>query len=433
MFSKKLTQQVRGKFTLVDRDSTGRKRIFFDAGAGTRLLASSAKAMAKTAVDYAANTGSNYPESAECEKVILEGRRSMADFLNAEDPKTMVAGESSTGLLFHLSYAIGKETSQQNNVVSTYMEHLADASPWFELERRGCVKEARWVALNDDSTLNMDDLKSKIDQNTKVVSVALAANLFGTKSNLKEIVKIAHDVGAYVVVDAVHHAPHGPIDVQDLGCDFLVVSMYKVFSPKYICFMYGKPELLKKLNPYSVERNVTDVPDKWEFGSPDPSKFAAVSATIEYLVWLSKQVTRQYKGKWNQYSGRVKDLKIAMAAIDEYEKNLSKATLTGKDGLPGLPDIPGIEFYGLRDVNHLEDRDPTFAFRIPSTKYDQKEIEKMFVMKYGIDLRYVFDSWNMAHNFLNIPAMARASMAHYNTVEEVYTFLKAANAIAKKA
>jgi selenocysteine lyase/cysteine desulfurase len=430
-FSKKLLREVRERFTLVDRDASGRKRIFFDAGAGTRILASSSRAMARAAIAYAANTGSNYPESAKTEQTIFEGRKTVADFLNAEDPRAIISGESATNLLYRLSYAIGKDTSQQDNVVSTYMEHLANASPWFEMERRGLVREARWVTLNDDSTLNMDDLKSKVDRNTKVVSITHAANLFGTKTRVKEIAKIAHDVGACLVVDAVHHAPHGPIDVRDLDCDFLIISMYKVFSPKYISFMYGKPELLKKLKPYNVERNVSDVPDKWEVGSPDPSKFAAVSATMDYLVWLSKQVGNQYKEQFNQYSGRTRDLKIAMAAIEDYEKELSKATLTGTDGLPGLPDIPSVEFYGLKDVNRLDERDPTFAFRITSSQRSEKETEGLFVKKYGIDLRYVFDSWNMAHNFLKIPTMARASMAHYNTVEEVHKFLKAANEIAK--
>jgi selenocysteine lyase/cysteine desulfurase len=297
------------------------------------------------------------------------------------------------------------------------------------MERRGWVKEARWVSLNDDTTLNIDDLKSKVDKNTKVVAVAAAANLFGTKTPLKEIGKIAHKVGAYFVVDGVHHAAHGPMDVQDIDCHFLIISMYKIFTPKYISFMYGKMELLEKLKPHSVERNVTDVPDKWELGSPDPSKFAAVVATMDYFSWLSKQVQNQYKGKYGNYSGRPRALKIALAAIEDYEKELSRAALAGFDDVPGLPDILGVEFYGLKDVNRLDERCPTFAFRIP--EHDEKETEKRFVMKYGIDLRYVFDSWNMAHNFWKIPRMGRASMVHYNTVEEVHKFLRAAKEIAK--
>lgn len=428
-FSKKLIAQIRKNFPLVYRDATGRKRIFFDAGAGTQVLASSVRAMSKTSLDFAANIGSNYPESAGTDKSVFEGRSAIADFLNAPSPKTIVSGESATNLLGRLSYAIGKETSTNDNVVSTFMEHLANASPWFEMERRGWVKEARWVSLNDDTTLNIDDLKSKVDKNTKVVAVTAAANLFGTKTPLKEIGKIAHEVGAYFVVDDVHHAAHGPMDVQDIDCDFLVISMYKIFTPKYICFMYGKMELLEKLKPYSVERNVTDVPDKWELGSPDPSKFAAVVATMDYFSWLSKRVQNQYKGKYGNYSGRPRALKIALAAIEDYEKELSRAALAGFDNVPGLPDIPGVEFFGLKGVNRLDERCPTFAFRIPG--HDEKETEKRFVMKYGIDLRYVFDSWNMAHDFWKIPRMARASMVHYNTVEEVHKFLGAAKEIAK--
>ncbi len=430
VFDKKLLRAIRAKFPHVARDVTGRKRIFFDAGAGTQILASSVKAMAKVALDCAANIGSNYPESAKTDEAILEGRKSIADFLNAGDPRTIVSAESSTNLFYRLSYAMGKETTKENNVVSTYMEHLANASPWFEMERRGWIKDARWVRLNDDTTLDLDDLRSKVDGNTKIVNVTHAANLFGTKTPLKEIGKIAHDVGAYFVVDAVHHAPHGPIDVKEIDCDFLVISMYKLFSPKYICYMYGRSELLEKLNPYSVERNLTVVPDKWELGSPDPSKFSATVATMDYFVWLSKQVAKRYKGKYSNYSGRVRDLKIALDAIEQYEKELSKAMLVGFDDVPGLPDIPGIEFHGIRDVNRIDERDPTFAFRI--TGHDEKDVETRFVKKYGIDLRYIFDSWNMAHDFWNIPKIGRVSMVHYNTIEEVHSFLKAAQEIAKR-
>jgi len=429
IFDKKLITAIRRKFPLADRDASGRKRIFFDAGAGTQVLESSVRAMARISLNSAANMGSNYPESARTDETILEGRKAIADFLNAPDPRTIVSGESATNLLYRLSYAIGKETRPGDNVVSTYMEHLANASPWFEMERRGFVKEARWVGLNEDTTLNIDDLRNKIDQSTKVVSVTQAANLFGTKPPLREIAKIAHDVGAYFVVDAVHHAPHGPIDVQELDCDFLIISMYKIFSPKYISFMYGKRELLEKLKPYSVERNVTVVPDKWELGSPDPSKFASVMATIDYFVWLSKQVEREQRGKYMNYADRARALKVALATIEDYEKELSRAMLTGFDDVPGLPDIPGIEFHGLRDLGRLDERDPTFAFRIRGR--EDKEVENLFVSKYAIDLRYIFDSWNMAHNFWKTPTMGRASLVHYNTVEEVHKFLRAAVKIAK--
>lgn len=272
-FDKRLVKSIRAQFPLAGRDSAGRARIFFDAGAGTQVLSSSVKALAKVSIESAANTGPNYPESTRSDQFVLEGRKAIADLLNAEGPTTIVSAESATALFFKIAYAIGKETQKDQNVVSTYMEHLADASPWFEMERRGWIGEARWAGLNSDTTLNMDDLKSKIDKNTHVVAVTAAANLFGTKPPLKEIAKIAHKAGAYFVVDAVHHAPHGPIDVRDLDCDFLVLSMYKVFTPKYISFLYGKPNLLEKLKPYGVERNVTKVPDKWELGSPDPAKF----------------------------------------------------------------------------------------------------------------------------------------------------------------
>jgi selenocysteine lyase/cysteine desulfurase len=251
IFDKNLSEVIRSEFPRAVVDASGRKRIFFDNGTGTLVVGRAARAEAQARVDCSANVGSVFSESKNAEATILEGRRAVADLLDATS-ETIVSGESATSLFFSLSYALGKELTGNENIVTTDYEHYANVSPWVELERRGVAREVRFARLNKvDGTLDMDHLRSLVDSDTRVVSVSAASNVLGTKSPLQEIGKIAKGVDAYFVVDAVHHAAHGPIDVKSIGCDFLVLSGYKFFS-SHGSFLYGKEDCLRILKGYEV-------------------------------------------------------------------------------------------------------------------------------------------------------------------------------------
>ncbi len=186
---------------------------------------------------------------------------------DVEEDMTIISGESATSLLFSLTYAIGKELTGRENVVTTDYEHYTNLSPWLELERRELIRELRFTHLNmDEGTLDLDHLQSLVDNETKVIAVIAASNVLGTKSPLHEIRKIARAVNAYFEVDAVHHAAHGPIDVQAIDCDFLVFSGYKFFS-SHGSFLYGKEGLLEALSPYNVAPAPNSPPYKWEWGT----------------------------------------------------------------------------------------------------------------------------------------------------------------------
>jgi selenocysteine lyase/cysteine desulfurase len=342
--------------------------------------------------------------------------------LNAESPENILSGQTATSLMFQLSYALGKEMNGSNNIVTTYYEHLSNIDPWRELVRRGCASELRMANLRPDGTLDLDHLRSIVDGSTKVVTVSAASNLLGSKTSLAEVEKIAHDVGAYFVVDAVHHAAHGPLDVRGIGCDFLVVSAYKFFTPKYLSFMYGKRNLIESLSPYSAGKNHSALHGRWHWGSPDQAKYAALSATVDYLARIGSRVADAYKGKYTELEGRRRLVRIAMDAIDQYEKEISIALMDGVDGVPGLPNLPNVKVYGLYNSKRVEERDPTFAFSI--TNMSGKEAEKLLVEKYGICMRSML-YWSMAEDFFGIEYPLRASFVHYNTVEEVRMLLEA--------
>ena len=191
-----------------------------------------------------ANTGGAYATSRYTDAMIAGARSAMADFLGC-DADEIVFGPNMTSLTFAISRAIGRELGPGDEIVLTHLDHDANVSPWRALEERGVT--IRMAEIHeDDCTLDMDDLARKITDRTKLVAVGYASNAVGTINDVKEIVRLAHQRGAMAYIDAVHYAPHGPIDVRALDCDFLVCSTYKFFGP-HMGVLYGKREQLKRL------------------------------------------------------------------------------------------------------------------------------------------------------------------------------------------
>ncbi len=426
IFEKDLLEKIRSEFPRAASDANGRNRAFFDNGTGTLVVGKAAREEARARVDCSANVGAIFDESINAETTILEGRRAVGELLNAP-PETIVSGESATSLFFSLSYAIGKELTGKENIVTTDYEHYANVSPWLELERRGLAKEVRFAHLNRyEGTLDIDHLGSLVDDGTKVVSVTAASNVLGTKTLLNKVGKIAKEAGAYFIVDAVHHISHGPIDVQTLDCDFLVFSGYKFFS-SHGSFLYGREDHLRTLKPYRVAPSPDYPPYRWEWGTRDQSTFAAITGVVNYLTWLAQEVGHSYENLLTDYNGRVQSLKMAMDAIEKYERELSKVMLNGYQDLPGILDMPQTEVYGLTDSNRIEERDPTFAFKVRNM--DDKKVVETLWTKYGIALR-AENYYSRVPEVYDVPTMIRASLAHYNTIEELSVLLGALNKLA---
>jgi len=427
VFSKDLIQEIRAEFPRVEADWRGRKRIFFDSAAGSMVLERVAQAETITRINKAANEcdcanpTTVYDESKDFDDLVLEGKKAVCDLLNAPSPDTITIGGSTTDVLFKLAYAIGKELTGKENIVTTDNEHYANVAPWVELEERH-LAQVRFVHINkEDGTLDMEHLKSLVDKNTKVVTVTGTSNLTGTKNPLTEIAKITRKVNAYFVVDGTQRVPHSSVDVQQIDCDFLVFSGYKFFMSAG-AFMYGKEGFLKKLNPYDFFG--CSIP----YGTLDQAKFASIIAVVEYLVWLSRQVGDLYKNAFKQYSGRVRSLKVAMGAIEKYEKELSRAMLAGSDEVPGLAHMPHVKVYGIKDTKRLDERDPAFAFKV--SKMKDIDVARCLWEKHSVALR-LGDLWNRGIKVFGVPTVLRASLVHYNTAEEVCTFLKGLNELAK--
>jgi selenocysteine lyase/cysteine desulfurase len=419
-----LHQAIRREFPRADADATGRRRIFFENAAGSLVLQRAVEAEAKVRLDCSANVDGPFWESKKNEEVILDGRKAVRDFLNAPSEDCVISGESATSILFSLSYALSKEMSGNENIILTEYEHYANTSPWLELEQRGVIKEVRFVKFNrDDGQLDISHLESLLDKNTRVVSMAGVSNVLGSKTPATQAFKLAKEVGAYAVLDAVHTVPHIPVDVVKLGCDFAVFSAYKLFSRRG-SFAYGRRDLLETLKPYKVKPAPDKPPGKWEMGTRDQALFASITAVIDYLNWLGSRVECEVRDNAD-YAGRKRTLKAALSWIETYEQTLSKAMLGGTNGAQGMQTMKGLEVYGVKDPSKTHLRVPTFTFNIEGA--DPFQVAQYLWEKHSIAV-LAEDGGGFYSRTLRTYGKSvgvRASLVHFNTIQEVETFLHA--------
>jgi cysteine desulfurase family protein (TIGR01976 family) len=335
--------------------------------------------------------------------MIANTRAAMADFFHCS-PDEVVFGQNMTTLTFALSRAIGRELGSGDEILLTTLDHDANFSPWKALEEKG-VKIRVVDIREDDCTLDMDDLKRKLNTNTRLVAVGHASNSVGTINPVKEITRLAHAVGAKTYIDAVHYAPHGLIDVQELDCDFLVCSPYKFFGP-HMGTLYGKREHLERLRPYKVRPSHDEPPDRWETGTLMHELIAGVGAAVEYIAALGRRLDPAAKT-------RREALSTAYRTTVAYERNLITSLIEG------LQAIPNLRIYGITDPQRFEERCSTLSLRIGD--HHPTAIAK-FLAERGIF------TWDGNYYALNLSerlgveekgGMLRIGLVHYNTIEEV--------------
>ena len=402
---------IRSKFPALKRGD-----LFLDNPAGTQVAQEVLDRVNQYLVETNANHAGAFETSQASDTIIAEARAACADFYHASRPEEIVFGPNMTSLTFNISRSIGKWLNPGDEIVVTRLDHDANITPWTMVAQdRGC--KVNWVDFDvEDGTLDLANLEKALSQRPKLVAVGYASNALGTINPVKEITKMAQDAGALVFVDAVQYAPHGPIDVRDIGCDFLVSSAYKYFST-HVGVLFGRYELLEELVPYKV-RPASDLPPgKFETGTQNHEGIAGVLGAMEYLEWIGDKYGNIYNEKYaDRYTGRGLRLKKAMAAIRAYEYEISRALLDVFD------DLPQVRIYGLSDPRRIHERVPTFAIRIEGI-HPRKIAEKF--NQEGI---YVWDGNYYAlavTERLEVEdqgGMVRIGPVHYNTLDEINRF-----------
>src|SRR5579859_4458199 len=324
---------VRSQFPSLSQTVNGHPATFLDGPGGTQVPQRVIDAISDYLKRDNANTGGAYATSRHTDAMIAGARSAMADFLGC-DADEIVFGPNMTSLTYAISRSIGRELGPGDEIVLTHLDHDANVSPWRALEERGVT--IRMVEIHeDDCTLDMEDVARKITDRTGLVAVGYASNAVGTINDVKEVVRLAHQRGAMAYIDAVHYAPHGPIDVRVLECDFLVCSTYKFFGP-HMGVLYGKREHIKGLEPYKVRANTNAVPNRWEWGTLNHECIAGIAACVDYLADLGRRANPTA-------STRRAAVLTAFQAIHAHERELMEALIAG------LLRIPGLKLYGIRE------------------------------------------------------------------------------------
>jgi len=394
--------------------SLGRPAIFFDNPGGTQIARQSAERIQRYLLECNANHEGVFATSRESDALLHEAHAAMADFLNAASPEEIVFGNNMTTLTLHLSRSLARRLGPGDEIVVTRLDHDANISPWLLVaEDRGC--KVTWINFDvEDCVLKLDEFKKVFERKPKLVAFGYASNAVGTVNPVREITQMAHTAGALVYLDAVQYAPHGPIDVQALGVDFLVCSAYKFFGP-HAGALYGRAELLDELKAYKVRPATDHLPGKWENGTQNHEGIAGVLGALEYLEWVGKTYGgEQEEGLREQgYAGRRMELKKAMTAIRAHEFEVSRALLST------LASVPGLRLYGLADPRRVEERVPTFSFRLkgkhPRAVAEALAKEDIYVW----DGNYYALAVTERLGVEDSGGMVRVGAVHYNTLEEV--------------
>src|ERR1700730_821042 len=332
---------IRSQFPSLAQTVHGHHVAFLDGPGGTQVPQRVIDAIANYLRRDNANTGGAYATSRRSDAMIAEARSAMADFLHCGADE-VAFGPNMTTLTFAISRAIGRDLKPGDEIVVTRLDHDSNVSPWLAMaEDRGIT--VRWAEIRDeDCTLDLADLASKINPRTKLVAVGYASNAVGTINPVKEIVRLAHAAGALAYIDAVHYGPHGLIDVAALDCDFLACSTYKFFGP-HMGVLFGKREHLKRLRPYKVRPNTNAIPNCWEWGTLNHECIAGIAACVEYFEELGR---RRNPAATTRRAAIV----TAYEAIRQHELGLIERIVRG------LTTIPGLKLYGIADPARFDER-----------------------------------------------------------------------------
>jgi cysteine desulfurase family protein (TIGR01976 family) len=358
---------------------------FFDGPGGTQVPDEVIDAIAGYLRHSNSNVGGPYRTSWETEALIDDSRTAAGRFLGCE-PDEVVFGANMTTLNFMLTRVLARELAAGDEVVVTRLDHDANVSPWLELERDlGIV--IRHADITDDCRLDLDDLAAKLSDRTRVVSFPWASNAVGTLVDAAAVCRLAHEAGALAWIDAVHYAPHGPIDVRAVDADVLICSPYKFYGP-HLGLAYGRRELLERWRPYKVRpAPMAPLGHRFETGTLPHELLAGFAACVGYVE------------------------SIGLPAIQAHERDLGERFLAG---LPASCDL-----YGLPT---MDGRVSTFAFTVAG--HSPREVAE-HLGRNGIAV------WHGNYYAVEImrrlgldDGAVRVGIVHYNTADEVDRLLE---------
>jgi cysteine desulfurase family protein (TIGR01976 family) len=395
-------KEVYKEFPGLAEGRPGTGTVFFDGAAGTQICRRSLDRMNEAMLDKNANFGGAFQTSKRADELVADTRAALVDFFHANDPREIVFGQNMTTITLAMAHTLGRRLKSGDEIVVTRMDHDANVAPWLSLaEDRGLT--VKWLEFSTETyDYELEQLDSLLTPHTKLVAVSYASNVIGTINDVRHITAGAKAAGALVFVDAVQYAPHGVIDVQEIGCDFLVCSAYKFYGPHY-GILWGKLEVLESLEPYKVRTAPSYSPDKFETGTKSREAIAGVLGAIEHFAEIG-----------GEHGARRERIVAGMAVVVNYENSLTQQLLDG------LRAIKGVSIHGKGCAGRV----PTVAITIDGQK--PAEVAKALAT-------HNINVWH-GHNYgwepvkrlglLESGGIVRVSLAQYNGSEEVTYFLE---------
>jgi cysteine desulfurase family protein (TIGR01976 family) len=339
---------LRALFPALALEQDGRPIAFFDGPGGTQVPQSVIDAVTDYYRESNANADGAFLTSRRSDAIAHEAHHAMADMLGAADPHEIKFGPNMTTLTFHVSRSIVATMEPGDEIVLTGLDHHGNVDPWLGAARDRGLTVRFWEPQLDDCTLPLEGLDALLGPRTRLVAVGWASNAVGTINPVSEIVRQAHAAGAWTYVDAVHAAPHLPIDVQAVGTDFLACSTYKFFGP-HGGVLFGRSDVLDAIPTYKLK----PAHDRFETGTQSFESQAGTLAAVEYLAGIGS--TYGSAGAGDPRSERIR---AGMTAIRAYEMDLYRRLADG------LESISGLRLYGITDRSRFADRTPTAALTI---------------------------------------------------------------------
>ncbi len=402
---------------------TQRPVVYLDGPAGSQVPRSVIDAISNVYLHHCANTGGKFASSQETTAMMEEAHQAAADWFGAAQPAECIFGANMTTLTFSFSRALSRTWTAGDRIVVSELDHDGNVTPW-KMAARDVGVDVDTVRVNrQDATLDIQDFRRAVRQpRTRLVAFSCASNSVGSRTPIRELVEIAHEAGAEVYLDAVHYAAHDLIDVQAWDADFCVCSAYKFFGP-HIGMLWGRGQRLEEIVPYKLRPAPGTSPGKWMTGTQNFAAIAGVTAAIDYLAWLGRQVAavRAVDDSLATVSRR-ESLRNAFAAIQGYETQLAAQLLQG------LKSLPGLSLYGIVDNERLTERVPTFALNVQGKPSQEVAglLGQQGIFCWGGDY-YAVDV--CAALGQQPQGMLRLGLLHTNTPQEIVTTLDALSKI----
>ena len=406
---------VREQFPCLCKTVNGNPAAFLDGPGGSQVPRRVVDRISDYMFYRNANAHGCFLTSEETMGLHHEARETLAAFFNCR-PEEVAFGESSSANNFKLVLALVRDMKPGDEVIITDIDHESNRSPLRTLEERGIIIKSVKIDLST-YTLDMNDYKSKLSKNTKVVAINWASNATGTVTDVKTMIAMAHEVRALTIIDAVHYAPHKVMDVKDIDADFVVCSAYKFFGP-HMGVMYAKGEVLEKVRTIRVlADDNTMIPEKFETGTPNFESICGCAGAVDFIADLGSKHEQFFEEELKGLTGKRRQIAAGMLAIEAYEEPIATKLRTE------LRKIDGVTLYGPPEGY---ERTSTVTFTIAGKNSHDVAV---FLAERGIFVWdgdfYAIEITNIVLKLAEQGGLVRVGLAPYNTMADIERTIQA--------